>query len=124
MDEHAYRKLDAWRKAMDMVDEIYMISREFPDEEKFGLTSQVRRAAVSVPSNIAEGYGRSHRREYLHHLYIARGSLMETETQVITAVRQEMCSREQAIPVWDILQETGRLLHGLIASLRPTEDHQ
>lgn len=121
MDNHAYRKLDAWRKAMDMPDAVYSISRGFPAEERYGLTSQIRRAALSVPSNIAEGYGRSHRLEYIHHLYIARGSLMETETQLIAAVRQEMCARDQAIPVWDTMQEAGRLLHGLIASLK-TDD--
>lgn len=121
MDDHAYRKLDAWRKAMDMVDAVYEVSREFPQDEKFGLTSQVRRAAVSVSSNIAEGYGRAHRREYVHHLYMARGSLMETETQLIIAVRQNMCTREQALPVWEAMQETGRLLHGLIASLQTND---
>lgn len=122
MDNHAYRKLDAWQKAMDMVDAIYSISREFPQDEKFGLTSQIRRATISVPSNIAEGYGRAHRREYVHHLYMARGSLMEAETQLIAAVRQEMCTREQASSVWNIMQEAGRLLNGLITALEPDDN--
>lgn len=122
MDNHAYRKLTAWQKAMDRVDAIYMLSKDFPRDEKLGLTAQVRRAALSVPSNMAEGYGRAHRREYIYHLYRARGSLMETKTQRITAVRQHMYARGEAIPVWDLMQETGRLLHGLIDSLQPKDN--
>ncbi|MEX0655056.1 MAG: four helix bundle protein [Phycisphaeraceae bacterium] len=123
VDNHAYRKLDAWQRAMDSYDAVHDLSRTFPPDERFGLTGQIRRAALSVPSNVAEGYGRRHRREYLHHLYIARGSLMETETQLIAAVRRKMGPREQATPVWDILQQTGRLLHGLIASLETDANH-
>ena len=123
MDQHAYRKLDAWQRAMDTYDALYTLTKLFPREEQFGLTAQIRRAALSVPSNIAEGYGRESRREYLRHLYIARGSLMETETQLIAAVRQEMCTREQAIPVWELTQETGRILHGLISALEKDVDN-
>ncbi|MEM1444846.1 MAG: four helix bundle protein [Planctomycetota bacterium] len=122
MDRSAYRKLDAWQRAMDAFDAVYALSRSFPTDERFGLTSQLRRAALSVPSNIAEGYGRKGRKEYLHHLFIARGSLMETETQLIAAVRQGFCSREDAKPAWALLDETGRLLTGLIRSLKPTTE--
>lgn len=102
---------------MDSFDAIYALSRCFPSDERYGLTAQIRRASLSVPSNIAEGYGRRGRREYVHHLYIARGSLMETETQLIAAVRQEMCEREAARHSWELLQQTGRLLNALIRSL-------
>jgi len=117
MDDHSYRQLEAWQKAMDAYDAVYEVSRRFPDEERFGLTVQIRRAALSIPSNIAEGYGRRHRAEYLHHLYMSRGSLMETETQLIAAVRQQMCRRDDARLPWDELQQTGRLLNKLISSL-------
>ncbi|MFV9505811.1 MAG: four helix bundle protein [Oscillochloridaceae bacterium umkhey_bin13] len=138
----SYRDLLVWQKSMDLVTEIYQLTRQFPHEELFGLTSQTRRAAVSIPANIAEGYGRIHRKEYLHHLSIARGSLMEVEThlqiavrltnptnwntvsrcvQVETylqiAVRLTYLSREQGAQIWSLLQEVARLLNGLIRSL-------
>jgi four helix bundle protein len=119
VDDNSYRKLDAWKKAMDAYDAIYKLSGGFPPDERFGLTSQIRRAALSIASNIAEGYGRKHRREYVHHLYMARGSMFETETQLIAAVRNQMCSRPAASPAWEELQHAGRLLNGLIASLDP-----
>ena len=105
---------------MDAYDAVYVLTRGFPADERFGLTAQILRAALSVPSNIAEGYGRHHRKEYLHHLYMARGSLMETETQLIAAVRNSVCERDGAEGVWQKLQESGRLLNGLIRSLQPT----
>lgn len=112
-----YRDLQAWQKAMDLVTEIYRLSRRLPPEEQFGLVSQMRRAAVSVPANIAEGYGRIHRRDYAHHLSIARGSLTETETHLLIAIRLEYLARDQAIEVWRLAQEVGRLLNGLIRAL-------
>lgn len=122
MDDFGYRQLEVWQKAMDVVDSIYQLTREFPESEKYGLTNQMRRCSVSVPSNIAEGYGRSHRKEYLRHLTISRGSLMELETQLIVSVRQSFCDREDATTCWSMMQETGRLLKGLIRSLRPPQD--
>lgn len=104
---------------MDLVEAVYHESAGRPADERFGLTSQIRRAAISIPSNIAEGYGRIHRKEYVHHLAIARGSTMEVETQLILAVRLGYAQRDEATDVWTLLQETGRLLHALIRSLRP-----
>lgn len=118
MDEHGYRQLEVWQRAMDLVDAIYGMTKLFPDDERFGLISQLRRAAVSIPSNIAEGYGRSHRKEYVQHLSIARGPLMELETQIIVSVRQTFIGRDDARPTWDISQEVGRMLTRLIQSLR------
>jgi len=112
-----YRDLTAWQKAMDLVVASYGLSRGFPTEERFGLTSQLQRAAVSVPANIAEGYGRRHRREYLYHLSNARGSLAELETHVALAVRLEYVGREEAVEVWELSQEVGRILNRLMASL-------
>jgi len=76
-----YRELIVWQKAMDLVEEVYKSSRDFPREEVYALTSQIRRAAVSIPSNIAEGQGRKSTSEFLHHLSIAHGSLREVETR-------------------------------------------
>ena len=81
----SYRDLVAWQKAMELVTKIYQVSHKFPREEVFGLTSQLRRAAVSVPSNIAEGQGRSSRKEFLYFSGNAKGSLSEVETQILIA---------------------------------------
>ncbi len=113
-----YRDLEAWQKGMELVEGLYRLSADFPGEEKFGLTSQLRRAVVSVPANIAEGYGRSHRGDYLHHLSIARGSLAEAETLLTLAVRLGFAHREEAVPAWELSQRTGQILNRLIASLR------
>ena len=91
-----YRELDVWKKAVDMVVMVYELTRELPTEEKYGLISQMQRAAVSVPANIAEGYGRVHRGDYVHHLSIARGSLAELETHITIAVRLDFLARERA----------------------------
>lgn len=111
-----YRDLDAWKVAMDLVEEAYVLSRLLPDEEKFGLTSQLRRAAVSIPSNVAEGYGRSHRGEYLHHLSFARGSV-EVETLLLVAVRLKYIAEAQITNAWDLSQRVGQILNRLICSL-------
>jgi four helix bundle protein len=84
-----YRELIVWQKAMDLVEGVYKSSKGFPREEVYALTSQIRRAAVSIPSNIAEGQGRRSTAEFLHHLSIAHGSLRETETQILVAARLE-----------------------------------
>ncbi|HKC66104.1 MAG TPA: four helix bundle protein, partial [Pyrinomonadaceae bacterium] len=82
-----YSELIVWQKAMDLVEGIYAATKQFPKEEIYGLTSQIRRAAVSIPSNIAEGQGRKSINEFLHHLSIAYGSLREVETQILIAER-------------------------------------
>jgi four helix bundle protein len=113
----SYRKLEVWQKAIELVIAIYRATKELPDEEKYGLTSQVRRAAVSIPANMAEGYGRKHLAEYLHHLSMARGSLLETETLLTIAVKLEFMDRTQALGVWKLAQEVGKMLRKLILSL-------
>ncbi|NTU82795.1 MAG: four helix bundle protein [Chloroflexales bacterium] len=117
-----YRDLEVWQRAMDLAEEVYQQTQNFPREELYGLTSQIRRAAVSVPANIAEGYGRIHRKEYIHHLSIARGSLWEVETLVQLAVRLKHLEREAGLKLWERLQEVGRLLNGLLRSLEPKGD--
>jgi four helix bundle protein len=112
-----YRDLIAWQKAMDLVEEIYKVTRGFPKEEVYALTSQLRRAVVSIASNIAEGHGRSGSREFVHRLSIAHGSLCEVETQVEIARRLGYITAAQQDHVTGIAVETGRLLNGLITSL-------
>jgi four helix bundle protein len=112
-----YQELIAWQKAMDLVDDIYKASREFPREEIYALTGQIRRAAVSIPSNIAEGQGRRTTADFLRHLSIAYGSLREVETQILIAQRLKYLVQGKADKVLDRAGEVGRLLNGLMASL-------
>jgi four helix bundle protein len=102
---------------MDLVEEIYKLTAMFPSEERYGLTSQVRRAAVSVPSNIAEGYGRKDRGDHVRRLSIANGSLKELETQLIIAGRLKHVTREQCKKSWSLAQSTGKMLKSLMNSL-------
>ncbi len=117
----SYRDLDIWQKAMDLVVAAYETSRAFPSEKRFGLASQLRKAAVSIPANIAEGYGRMYRGDYVRHLSIARGSLAELETHLAIAVRLDYVTREGAMACWDLSQEVGKMLTRLIQSLGSSE---
>jgi four helix bundle protein len=114
----SYRDLVAWQQAMDLVTAIYQITRCFPKEELYGLTSQLRRAAVSIPSNIAEGQGRRGAAEFRHFLGQARGSLMELETQVLIAERLCYVQPDPAAQILLQAAELGRVLNGLLNSLR------
>jgi four helix bundle protein len=114
----SYRDLIAWRKAMDLVTAIYRATRAFPQEETYGLTNQVRRAAVSVPSNIAEGQARFSQKEFHRFLSYARGSLAEVETQLAIAQNLEYLSPQQARPLLDKAAELGKILNGLIAAIK------
>ena len=88
---HKYQDIKIWSKGIDLVVDVYKVSAEFPKEEKYGLISQMRRCAVSIPSNIAEGAGRNSDKEFCHFLSVANGSSYELETQVIVANRLELC---------------------------------
>jgi four helix bundle protein len=112
-----YRELIVWQKAMDLVVVIYGLTRSFPREELFGLTSQVRKAAVSIPSNIAEGQGRDTVPDFLHFLAVARGSLQEMETRVLLGERLGYLSSDQSGAALTVSAEVGRLLYGLCKSL-------
>ena len=114
-----YRNLVAWQKAMDLTEFVYRATAEFPREERYGLTSQTRRASASIPSNIAEGQGRrSSDDEFIRFLQIALGSLCELETQLELAVRLGMLEKQKALPLRSSSDEVGRLLNGLIKSKR------
>ncbi|MFB3921622.1 MAG: four helix bundle protein [Terriglobia bacterium] len=114
----SYRDLEVWQKAMDLVVESYRLTNFFPKSETYGLASQIRRSAASVPANIAEGHGREHLGDYLHHLSVANGSLMELETHILVAGRLDYVSREQVDRILGMTGEVGRMLAGLIRSLK------
>lgn len=112
-----FRKIIAWQKADDLVVLVYAVSRAFPSDERFGLTSQMRRAAVSVAANIAEGCGRHTLVDFRRFLYQARGSLIEVEYYVHLVTRLNYLSTSQASSAMALCQETGRVLQGLINSI-------
>lgn len=114
-----YQKLEAWRMAMGLVEEVYKRTRSFPKEELFGLTSQIRRAAVSIPSNIAEGASRAGSKEFFQFLHIARGSASELETQLLLAERLGYLSGSDALT--SSLTSVKRLINGLIRSLKDSK---
>jgi four helix bundle protein len=112
-----YQDLIVWQKAMDLVEAVYQMTRFFPREEIYALTSQIRRAVVSIPSNIAEGQGRTSKKEFCNFLSIAHGSVREVETQVMIAQRLQYISKEQALKILEPAAEVGRLLQGLMKSV-------
>ena len=114
-----YSDLIVWQKAMDLVVDIYTATQQFPSSEAFGLTSQMRRAAVSVPSNVAEGQGRSTTKDFVHFLHVARGSLQEVETQVLIAQRLGFMAEPARAYLIRLTTEVARILNGLIRSLTP-----
>ncbi len=117
MSIQSYRQLIAWQKAMELVKLVYEMSDDFPADERFGLTSQIRKAVVSIPSNIAEGQGRNSTKEFINHLSIAYGSLMETETQTLVAEMRNYSTPEKRGSVMEKSSEVGRLINGLSNSL-------
>lgn len=114
----SYRDLIVWQKAMDLVGVAYRLSKQLPAHETYGLASQIQRAAVSVPANIAEGRGRKYRAEYLHHLSVANGSLKELETHLLIAVRLKYLSDEAVESALRQSEEVGRMIFGLIEKTR------
>ncbi|MBN1507535.1 MAG: four helix bundle protein [Sedimentisphaerales bacterium] len=112
-----YRDLDVWREAMDFVVECYRVSRVFPKGEVYGLTSQLQRAAVSIPANIVEGQGRQHDKEFLQHLSIAYGSLAEAETHIQISRRLEYPDDKVEGSMLERAARIGRMLNGLRKSL-------
>lgn len=112
-----YRELIVWQKAISFVESVYRVTNDFPKTEMYCLTNQIRRAAVSIPSNIAEGQGRSTTRDFLHFLSMSQGSLMETETQITIAERLGYLKKEQETTLLESASEIGRLLNGLCKSL-------
>ena len=113
-----YRELIVWQKAIDLVEMVYRVTGSFPKEELYGLTSQIRRAAVSIPSNVAEGQARNTTSDFLHFLAIARGSLKEVETQVTIARRLGYIDDRKEVELVSLTEEVSRLISGLMNSLK------
>ncbi len=113
----SYRDLSAWQRARELVASIYELTAEFPADERFGLTAQLRRSVISVPSNIAEGYGRGARADYLRFLRIARGSLYEAEAQLVLAMDLGFMSRDEFEQIQLKIDAVAKPLWGLIRSL-------
>ena len=114
----SYRELIVWQKSMELNKIVYMHTASFPKEEVFGLTSQMRRASVSVSSNIAEGQARNSTGEFIHFLGIAKGSLAELETLVILSQDLKYMKKENATNLLNLSAEINKMLHGLVKSLR------
>ncbi|MFM9984291.1 MAG: four helix bundle protein, partial [Flavobacteriales bacterium] len=111
---NSYRDLDVWKQSRLLVKSVYQLSKSFPKEEQFGLTNQLRRAAISVPSNIAEGSGRNHSKDSIQFFFIARGSLYEIETQLIISFDLEYISESQLQEVLVQVTRCKKLLNGFI----------
>ncbi len=116
-----FRELIVWQKSMQLVTNIYRLSQAFPREERYGLTNQLRRSAVSVPSNIAEGFGRQTTKDYLRFLQIAMGSLFEFQTQLEIAKNLEFLSRTDFDSTFEASRELERMLSSLIRKLKSKE---
>jgi four helix bundle protein len=114
----SYRELLVWQKSMDLVVKSHELAKRLPPNEIYGLSRRIQRAAVSVPANIAEGYGRHHRGDYLHHISIANRSLKELETHFLIAQRLSYLREDQIEPALQLASEVGRMLRALAQGLR------
>jgi four helix bundle protein len=113
----SYKDLVVWQKGIELVNELYTVTKEFPKEEMFGLTNQIRRAAVSVPANIAEGWGRNSTKNYIQFIRISIGSLYEIETQLIIANNQNYITNQKKSALSARIDELGKMLNKLLKSL-------
>ncbi len=116
-DEKNYKNLDVWKEARKLVSLVYLLTKEFPEDEKFGLTSQIKRASISVPSNIAEGMGRNSNKETRQFFFIAKGSLYEIETQLYLAIDLGFITEKTAEQTFTQLTSVRKLIIGFIKYL-------
>lgn len=117
MGAHRLKNLVVWQKAIELTKEVYIISETLPDNEKFGLILQMRRCAISIPSNIAEGAGRNNKKEFIYFLRIASGSCYELETQLILLVELNLKNNQEITPILEHLTEIQKMIYKLILSL-------
>jgi len=117
-----YRDLIVWQKAMDLVGRVYTLTVSFPADERFGLISQIRRAAVSVPSNIAEGQARHTSQEFIQFISHAEGSLAEVDTQLTLSNQLGFCSAQQSVEIFSIIEEIRKMLMSLRGRLKGRAD--
>ena len=118
MQVNSYQDLKVWQVGMNLAEQCYKITRSFPKEELFGMTSQIRRAATSIPANIAEGWGREGTKEYIQFLRVAQGSLKELETHLILCQRVELVRADSVAPMLEKCTELGKMIRSLIGSLQ------
>lgn len=118
MRSHRIEDLKVWKKSMALVKEVYLVSAELPAEEKFGLVSQIRRCAVSIPSNIAEGAGRNNKNEFYQFLGIAFGSTYELQTQLQLLIDLDFISEAKVVPLKELLAEIQKMIYSLKESLK------
>ena len=123
MTVQSYRELELWQFSMDLAEKCYQATKVFPKEELFGMTSQIRRAAASIPANIAEGQGRQHTKEFLNHLSVARGSLMELETHLMLSQRVGLLTQEALQSLLALTDRISRMLTGLRKALEERLQH-
>lgn len=114
----SYKELDVWKKGIEIVDLVYEVTNKFPTEERYGLAAHMQRTAVSIPSNVAEGFTRQHTKEYQQFCYIALGSCAELETQLIIAQRRNYLSSEDFAKLEEYFDHESRMLMNLIKSLK------
>src|SRR3989338_9861970 len=116
MKIQSYKDLEVWKKGIEITDKTYELTRSFPKEELYGLVTQMQRSAVSIPSNIAEGFARGHTKDYQRFCYMALGSCSELETQLIIAKRRSYVSEKDFVDLTEILDHESRMLMKLIKS--------
>jgi four helix bundle protein len=117
VSEFGYEKLGVWQKGMDLVTEIYLLTSKFPADEKFGITSQLRRAAISIPANLAEGYGRGSQAHLANFAKISLGSVYEVRTELEIAIRTGIASKEQVDKAASLATELSRMLDSFVRSV-------
>jgi four helix bundle protein len=113
-----FRELKAWQLGMDLTEKVYLLTDSFPKSEIYGLSSQIRRCAVSIPSNLAEGHGRTSAKEFLQFIAIAYGSICELETQILLSHRLKYLDQSNLETVSALLTETSKTIHGLQKAIR------
>ena len=116
--EKPHKRLEVWKQSMQLVVDVYDVTRLFPVEEKYGLMAQMRSAAVSIPSNIAEGAARQTKREFINFLHIAQGSLSELDTQLELSYALQYSKQESLAPLQELLENVDKMLTGLIKALK------
>ena len=114
----SHRDLEVWKRSVDLVATVYELTNTFPKEERYGITNQIRRAAVSIPSNISEGAARSHNKEFVQFLYVSLGSISELETQIIISHNLKFLSSNDSIKIQNELTELRKMILGLIRHIR------
>ncbi|HEY9865710.1 MAG TPA: four helix bundle protein [Candidatus Obscuribacterales bacterium] len=116
-DVKDYKDLIIWQKGIDIAEKCYYLTKNYPKDEMYGMTQQIRRCAVSIPANIAEGYGRRYTREYVRFLTIAQGSVNELETHLILSVKVGLCNSDDLKDIITLLKEESRMIIALIKKL-------